>query len=76
MKVKTSISLSEDVLVAVDRRSERYGSRSELIEAAIRMFLDALARQERDAHDLVILNEHVDRLNDEALDALAWQADV
>jgi len=47
MKVKTSISLSEDVLVAVDRRSGRYGSRSEFIEAAIRMFLDALARQER-----------------------------
>lgn len=73
MKIKTSISLSEDVLVAVDRRSDRYGSRSEFIEAAIRMFLDALARQERDVRELAILNERADRLNDEAEDVLAWQ---
>lgn len=76
MKVKTSISLSQDVLVDVDRRADRFGSRSELIEAALRMFLDALARQERDARDRAILDQNAERLNREAADALAWQADV
>ncbi|MBW2119517.1 MAG: ribbon-helix-helix protein, CopG family, partial [Deltaproteobacteria bacterium] len=46
MKVKTSITLSEDVLKAIDRRAKQYGSRSEFIEAALLAFMTQIARGE------------------------------
>ena len=73
MKIKTSITLSEDVLKAVDKHSPRFKNRSVLIEAALRFYLASLARQEQDARDLSILNKEAERLNKEALEALGYQ---
>jgi len=49
------------------------GNRSEFIEQALRSHLAHLVRQEISRQDLRILNEHADRLNEEALDTLAYQ---
>ena len=76
MKVKTSITLSEDVLRAIDRRSEKYGSRSEFIEAALLAFISQIAREERDARDLKIINSRAKRLNEEAADVLDYQVEM
>ncbi len=76
MKVKTSVTLSEDLLKAVDEHSGPGRSRSEFIEAALRAFIAQLLREERDARDLEIINRKADRLNEEAADVLAYQVDV
>ena len=73
MKLKTSITISEDVLQAVDRLARRYKNRSEFIETAVRAFIGRLLREERDARDLEILNRNAERLNREAADVLEYQ---
>lgn len=73
MKVKTSITLSEDVLAAVDQLSGEYHNRSEFIEAAVRAFIAGIVRQRRNARDLGIINRRADALNEEALDVLSYQ---
>jgi Arc/MetJ-type ribon-helix-helix transcriptional regulator len=73
MKVKTSITLSRELLDAVDAQTGRGRSRSEFIEAALQAFLDKSMRDERGARDLEILNRRATRLNREAVDVLAYQ---
>ena len=72
MKVKTSITLSKDVLRAIDERAE-VKNRSEFIETALRAFLTQVIRNERNARDLRLINDHADALNREALDVLDFQ---
>jgi Arc/MetJ-type ribon-helix-helix transcriptional regulator len=73
MKVKTSITLSRDILDAIDARAGRGRSRSDFIEAALRAFLDRARRDERDTRDIDILKRRAGRLNREAADVLAYQ---
>jgi metal-responsive CopG/Arc/MetJ family transcriptional regulator len=73
MKVKTSITLSPDLLKAIDARAGRGRTRSEFIEAALRAFLDQARRQERDARDLDTLNRRAEQLNREAAAVLTYQ---
>jgi len=76
MKVKTSITLSEDLVQRIDELSGQYGNRSALIERAIRDFLSVQQKRRRDFKDLEILNRRADALNEEAEDVLAYQVDV
>jgi metal-responsive CopG/Arc/MetJ family transcriptional regulator len=71
MKVKTSITLSEELVKAID---QRHSNRSEFIEKGMRAYLRQLKREERDAHDLEILNKYADELNREALETLEYSA--
>ncbi|MDQ7827190.1 MAG: ribbon-helix-helix domain-containing protein [Candidatus Eremiobacteraeota bacterium] len=73
MKVKTSITLSEDLLKAVDEQSGAHGSRSEFIENALRSYLGQMLRLRQNARDMDIINRKADRLNDEAEDVLSYQ---
>jgi Arc/MetJ-type ribon-helix-helix transcriptional regulator len=76
MKVKTSVTLPEDLVRQIDALAGRYGNRSALIERAVRDLLSARAKQQRDARDLEILNKRADALNEEAEDVLSYQVDV
>ena len=73
MKVKTSITLSRELLQAIDARTGRRRSQSEFIEAAVQAFLDKSMRDARSARDLEILNRRAARLNREAVDVIAFQ---
>jgi metal-responsive CopG/Arc/MetJ family transcriptional regulator len=73
MKVKTSITLSEDVLEAVDQHSKRYKSRSDFIEVALWAFITQMIRNEQNARDVQIINQRADYLNEEAADVLTYQ---
>ena len=73
MKLKTSITISEDILAAIDKRSGQFKNRSDFIETAIRAYIERLLRMEQDARDLAIINRQADRLNQEAVDVLAYQ---
>ncbi len=72
MKVKASITLSHELLRAVDELAKS-SSRSEVIEHALRDFLAARARALRDARDIEIMNQHADAYNLETADLLSYQ---
>ncbi len=76
MKTKTSITFSEDVLKAIDKLTGKSRNRSEFIETAVRTYIAQMIRRERNARDLEIINQRADRLNQEALDVLAYQGQV
>jgi metal-responsive CopG/Arc/MetJ family transcriptional regulator len=73
MKVKTSITLSAELIRPIDALASRYGTRSALIERALREFLAAQAERTREAQDLGILNRRAEALNAEAEDVLSYQ---
>jgi len=74
MKVKTSITLSEELLKTVDRRSKQQKrTRSDFIELAVRSFLQQLIREEQNARDLEIINRRAEALNKEAAEVLEYQ---
>jgi metal-responsive CopG/Arc/MetJ family transcriptional regulator len=70
VRVKTSITLPEELLHRLDR-VER--NRSAVLERAARAYLARLEREERDRRDVEIINRHAERLNREALDTLEYQ---
>ena len=76
MKVKTSITLSEDLIHQIDALASQYGTRSALIEQAVRAFLAAEVQRMREAQDLEILNRRAETLNAEAEDVLSYQVEL
>jgi len=76
MKLKTSITLSEDVLATIRKASRKGESRSETIERLLRETLAARARRAADERDLALINRHAERLNAEAEDVLEYQTDL
>jgi metal-responsive CopG/Arc/MetJ family transcriptional regulator len=72
MKVKTSITLSEELLAAIDREND-VKNRSVLIEEATWSYLRRRRRLERDRRELETINRDADALNAEALDVLEFQ---
>jgi hypothetical protein len=75
MKVKTSLTLSEDILRGVRRSANRGESRSQTIERLLRESLAARARRMTDERDLALINQHAEKLNAEAEDVLTFQVE-
>jgi metal-responsive CopG/Arc/MetJ family transcriptional regulator len=74
MRIKTSMTIDERVLRAIDKATTRTRSRSRVMEDAAREFLARRARAAREARDLAILNDCANALNREMEDVLAHQA--
>ena len=74
MKVKTSISLSENLLTTIDQFASEYKNRSTFLETAAWAFIESMRRAERDRRDMEIINQRADSLNGEAMDVLGYQA--
>ncbi len=72
MKVKTSITLSDDLLEAIAQVAPDQ-NRSEFIENAVRARISAIRRQGLNARDLAIIDANAERLNAEAADVLEFQ---
>jgi metal-responsive CopG/Arc/MetJ family transcriptional regulator len=76
MKLKTSLTLSEDLLKELDRMAGPKVPRSSFIERILRDFVEHRARQKRLAQEVAAINQHADKLNSEMSDALQFQARV
>jgi metal-responsive CopG/Arc/MetJ family transcriptional regulator len=74
MKEKTSITLSSEILTAIDRLAGSKHSRSAFIERVLREFLRERARALVQAKDQERINAAAHRLNAEASDVLEYQA--
>lgn len=70
--MKTSITLSEEIIAAIDRLTRKGGSRSETIERLLKQSFTAEARRARDRKDLQIINDNAETLNEEAEDVLTY----
>ena len=76
MKIKTSITLSENLLTTIDQLAGEYKNRSVFLETASWAFIEYLQHAERNARDLEIINRRADALNEEALDVLSYQVPI
>ena len=76
MKVKTSITLSQDLLQAIDKLPDQYHNRSHFLEMAAWTYISQLRRAEQARRDIEIINRRADYLNAETLDALEYQVSL
>ena len=76
MKIKTSITLSDEIIKAIDLHLGLFKSRSEFMEIAARKFIAQLAKQKAEQKDLEIINKRSDSLNAEAEDVLSYQGPI
>jgi metal-responsive CopG/Arc/MetJ family transcriptional regulator len=76
MKVKTSVTLSEELLKRVDRAGVRGESRSSTIERLVAESLDAQGRRAANEQERSRLDQHAEELNAEVEDVLGYQADL
>lgn len=76
MKLKTSVTLSEDIVKTIDQVARAGESRSQTIERLLRERLAAEARRTADQRDLALINRHAEQLNAEAADVLQYQVDL
>ena len=75
MKVKTSVTLSEELLHAIESEVQQE-NRSAFIEQAAWNQLKTIRRKARDRQELAAIDAHAKRLNKEALEALDFQDDT
>jgi len=73
MKIKTSITLSEELIQSIDELFGGRINRSEFIEKAVKDYVERQAQRKKDLQDLEILNKKADKLNKEAEDVLSYQ---
>ncbi len=73
MKVKTSITLTEDLLSEIDRNLDGFKSRSDFIEVASKNYLSQRARIENDRRDREIIDKRAAAMNKEAEAVLDFQ---
>lgn len=76
MKLKTSVTLSNELVQAIDQYSQNYKNRSDFVEAAIWAFIKQIIRNQQNARDIELINRNADRLNAEARDVLAYQVQL
>ena len=76
MKVKTSVTLEQGVVAALEKAAREGESRSQVIERLLRESLATRARAAIDGRDRDIIDAHADELNDEAADVLSYQVDT
>jgi metal-responsive CopG/Arc/MetJ family transcriptional regulator len=76
MRVKTSLTIDEQVLREIDKETSRTRSRSRVIEDASREYLLRRERAKRESRDRRILDESAEALNREMEDVLDYQGDL
>ena len=72
MKVKTSVTLSEELLRAITMELDE-NNRSAFIEEAAWRHLRALRRSARDRREITLIDANAEQLNAEAMDVLDYQ---
>ena len=76
MKIKTSITLSDNILNEIDKILNNSGNRSIFIENAVKYYLQKKKKDKRNKKDLEIINNNSDLLNEEAEDVLSFQVNL
>lgn len=75
MKARTTITLEAETLRALDAYAGPEGNRSQVMELAVREYLERVERERREARDLEILDRTADELDREVDEVLDLQAE-
>ena len=76
MKVKTSVTLSEELLKAIEAQAHiEAANRSALIEQVMWEYLSSRHRADRDRNEMDRINAESEELNKEALDTIDYQVE-
>jgi len=73
MKIKTSVTISQELLAVMDNFLDADKNRSQFLEKAAWNYIAKLRRAQRNARDIEIIDRRAEYLNGEVLDALAYQ---
>lgn len=73
MKVKTSITINNEILKKIDESVEHTQNRSKFIETAVIYYIKHYRKTQRDINDLKIINRNHNKYNKEAEDLLSYQ---
>jgi metal-responsive CopG/Arc/MetJ family transcriptional regulator len=76
MKVKTSVTLSKEIISQIDELAAGEKNRSAFIETAVASYIELLRKTRRDRNDLHILNMMSGKLNREMKDVLGYQVEI
>lgn len=76
MKLKTSVTLAQDVLAAIESVTHEGESRSQVIERLLRESFAARERAAIDERDCELINRYANELNEEAIDVLGYQVET
>ena len=76
MKVRTSVTLPQELLKTIDGLAGSNRHRSEFVEAALRTYVAMMIRNRQNEHDLEILNRRADVLNKEVEDLHEYQVEL
>jgi len=76
MKIKTSVTISQELFKVMDEFLDVDKNRSLFLEKAAWSYIAKLRRAQRNARDIEIINQRADYLNAEVLDALSYQVAV
>ena len=76
MRLKTSVTLAQDVLAAIEAVTREGESRSQVIERLLRENFAPRERAAIDERDRNVINLYADELNEEAVDVLGYQVET
>lgn len=76
MKIKTTVTLSEDLLQALASSPEAGQNCSAFLETAAWAYLTKMRREQANARDIATINRRADYLNAEVEDALTYQVSI
>lgn len=75
MRVRTSISLPEELLVKVDKLAGAKKRRSQVVESALVAYVAKQAPQKLNKRDIDIINQNADLINEQVEETLEFQAE-
>lgn len=75
MKVRTSVTLPEELLTKVDALTGKNRNRSEIVECALRDYVAREKPEKLNTRDIEIINEHADLINKQVEETLEFQAE-
>lgn len=72
MRVRTSVTLPEELLVEVDALAGKKNGRSAVVESALVAYVAKEKPKKLNRRDIRIINENAEKLNKEALETLEY----
>ena len=75
MRVRTSVTLPQELLLKVDSLAGKKQKRSVIVESALRSYLARAERRELNQGDIEIINQNAALINQQVTETLEYQAE-
>lgn len=75
MKVRTSVTLPEELLVKVDKLAGSRNRRSKIVESALTAYVAKAKPQKLNKRDIEIINRNAELINKQVEETLEFQAE-